>query len=101
MLGAIRNGVDRSTWRLPNGQMHTLASLGLSMGVGMAEKQIWDLWYPEAAAQGLPFARGRLDAATAVFVHAAPPVLDVAVRTDDEQQLAFGKGLKRTSDRPM
>jgi len=24
--------------------------------------QIWDLWYPEGAAQGLSFARGRLDA---------------------------------------
>lgn len=23
--------------------------------------EIWDLWYPGAAATGLPFARGRLD----------------------------------------
>jgi len=28
----------------------------------MPAHQVWDLWYPNAAAQGLPFARGRLDA---------------------------------------
>lgn len=64
-------------------------------------QQIWDLWYPHAAAQGLPFARGRLDATAALLVHAAPESLDVAVRDDDGRLLAQGKGLARTAERPM
>ena len=63
--------------------------------------QIWDLWYPHAAAQGLPFARGRLDATDALLVHAAPEALDVAVRDDKGRLLAQGTGLARTADRPM
>jgi hypothetical protein len=63
--------------------------------------QIWDLWYPHAAAQGLPFARGRLDATDVLIVHAAPDVLDVDVRDDDGRLLARGKGLPRTAERPM
>ena len=39
------------------------------------QSQLWDLWYPKAAATGVPFARGRLDATEILFVHAAPPVL--------------------------
>ena len=66
-----------------------------------AEVQIWDLWYPNAAAQGMPFARGRLDATAVLLVHAAPETLDVAVRTDDGRLLAQGKGLPRSADRPM
>lgn len=61
----------------------------------------WDLWYPDAAARGLPFARGRLDATGALLVHAAPPVLDVAVRDDEGRLLAEGEGLQRTAERPM
>lgn len=67
----------------------------------MRGQQVWDLWYPRAAAQGLPFARGRLNAADVVLVHAAPDALDVAVRTDDGELLAEGKELPRTADRPM
>lgn len=52
----------------------------------VVEQQVWDLWYPDAAAQGLPFARGRLD---------------VAVRADDGRLLAQGTGLARTADRPI
>jgi hypothetical protein len=63
--------------------------------------QIWDLWYPHAAAQGLPFARGRLDARGVLLVHAAPETLDVAVRDDSGMLLAEGKDLSRTADRPM
>ncbi len=63
--------------------------------------EIWDLWYPNAAAQGLPFARGRLDAADVLLVHAAPDALGVDVRTDDGELLARGKSLRRTADRPM
>jgi hypothetical protein len=36
--------------------------------------EIWDLWFPNAGATGLPFARCRVGAAAAdrVLVHAAP-----------------------------
>ena len=66
-----------------------------------ADHQIWDLWYPDAAAQGLPFARGRLAATDVLLVHAAPETLDIAVRTDDGQVLAQGSGLARTAERPI
>ena len=65
------------------------------------DHQIWDLWYPDAAAQGLSFARGRLVATDVLLVHAAPETLDVAVRGDDGAVLAQGKGLVRTAERPM
>ncbi len=52
--------------------------------------QIWDLWYPDAAAQGLPFARGGSAATDVLLVHAAPATLDVAVRGDDGEVLAQG-----------
>jgi hypothetical protein len=65
------------------------------------DHQIWDLWYPDAAAQGLPFARGRLAATDVLLVHAAPARLDVAVRSDDGQMVAQGRGLARTAERPM
>ena len=63
--------------------------------------QVWDLWYPDAAAQGLLFARGRLAANDVLLVHAAPETLDVAVRGDDDQMLAQGRGLARTEEKPM
>jgi hypothetical protein len=65
------------------------------------DHQIWDLWYPDAAAQGLPFARGRLAATDILLVHAAPDTLDVAVRGDDGRVLAQGRGLVRTAERPI
>ena len=34
--------------------------------------EIWDLWFPEAAAQGLPFARGRLQATSVLLVMRRP-----------------------------
>jgi hypothetical protein len=67
----------------------------------MAEAQIWDLWFPGAAAQGLPFARGRLDATDQLLVHAPPDSLDVEVRTDEGRRVALGNGLRQTADRPM
>jgi hypothetical protein len=65
------------------------------------QQQIWDLWYPNAAAQGLAFARGRLDATDVLLVHAAPETLDVVVRDDNGNLLAQGKNLARTAERPM
>ena len=67
----------------------------------MDGQQIWDLWYPNAAAQGLPFARGRLDATDCLLVHAAPAVLDVSVWDDGGRLIARGKNLERTAERPM
>ncbi len=63
--------------------------------------QLWDLWYPQAAATGVAFARGRLDATTVLLVHAPPPMLTVEIRTDSGKRLAFGKDLPQTADRPM
>jgi hypothetical protein len=37
----------------------------------MNKQQIWDLWMPDAGAQGLSFARGRLDTTDTLIVHAA------------------------------
>lgn len=63
--------------------------------------QTWDLWIPDAAARGVSFARGRLDAHDTLFVHAAPERLDVDILDDAGVTLAQGKNLARTSDTPM
>jgi hypothetical protein len=59
--------------------------------------EIWDLWYPNAAAQGLSFARCRLASTDHVWVHAAPPELRVEVRDDGGSVLASGDQLPATS----
>ncbi len=61
----------------------------------------WDLWFPHAAATGLPFARGRLDATRTLLVHAAPPALTVTVRDGDGAVLAFGQDLAATAETPI
>ena len=63
--------------------------------------QIWDLWYPKAAATGVPFARGRLDATEILLVHAAPPMLTVEVRSENGDRVAYAKDLSQTGDFPM
>jgi hypothetical protein len=67
----------------------------------MAERQIWDLWYPNAAAQGLSFTLERLDASDAILVHAPPETLRVEVRSESGALPATGDQLARTADRPM
>lgn len=57
--------------------------------------QIWDLWYPNAAAQGLSFARARIEPQPHVWIHAAPHALRVEVRDDAGQLLASADGLPR------
>lgn len=52
--------------------------------------QTWEVWYPKAAATGLPFARGRLDPTNTLLVHAAPDVLTVEVQALKENT---GKGV--------
>jgi hypothetical protein len=64
--------------------------------------QTWELYYPEAAATGMPFARGRMDPADVLWVHAAPPTLSVTVREGDERIVARGERLERAGERyPM
>jgi hypothetical protein len=63
--------------------------------------QIWDLWYPQAAATGIPFARGRLESTNVLLVHAPPPTLTVEVRSEDGRRLAYAQDLAQTADRPI
>jgi hypothetical protein len=63
--------------------------------------EIWDLWYPNAAAQGLPFARARLDATEVLLVHSPPESLRVEVRDDAGRSIATGDQLNRTAKLPM
>ena len=58
--------------------------------------EIWDLRYPNAAAQGLWFGRSRLDPADVVLAHSAPESLRVEVRENDGRLRAFGDQLRRT-----
>ena len=59
--------------------------------------QTWDLWYPKAAATGLPFARGRLDRTAVLWVHAAPDLLTVSV-LEGERVVASGVDLARSGE---
>jgi hypothetical protein len=63
--------------------------------------ELWDLWYPQGGATGVPFARGRLDAMPVLLVHAPPQSLTVEIRTDAGERLAQGTDLSQTADRPM
>ena len=63
--------------------------------------QFWDLWYPQAGATGVAFARGRLQATTILLVHAPPPMLTVEVRSERGSRLAFSVDLPQTDDRPI
>ncbi len=63
--------------------------------------QLWDLWYSQAGATGVAFARGRLETTGVLLVHAPPPVLTVEVRSINGARLAFGEDLPQTADRPI
>ncbi|HJZ46193.1 MAG TPA: hypothetical protein VKE41_03470 [Roseiflexaceae bacterium] len=63
--------------------------------------EIWDLWFPDAAAQGLPFARGLLRATDVLLVHAAPASLRVDVVDDAGNLLARADRLLRTAETPV
>jgi hypothetical protein len=66
--------------------------------------ETWDLWFPQAGATGVSFARSRIEAGAApegLLVHAAPPVLDVFVRDADEALLARGTDLRRSAPGPI
>ena len=56
----------------------------------MASSETWELWFPDAAATGLLFARARIPPTAVLWVHAAPPTLTVTVReADDRVQLGL------------
>lgn len=64
--------------------------------------EIWEIWYPDAASQGLLFARAQLDRAEAVLVHAAAANLRVEIRGDHGRQVLVADGLKLEGERfPM
>lgn len=69
----------------------------------MADKatELWDLWYPKAAATGLSFARSRIDPADEVLVHAAPEVLTVFIRDTNGNLKAQGQDLQMTEESPI
>jgi hypothetical protein len=67
----------------------------------MGNTEIWDLWYPKAAATGLSFARGRLDPTPILLCHAAPEFLTVEVHDEEGKQVAFAQDLQRTLQSPM
>jgi hypothetical protein len=63
-----------------------------------SELQIRDLWYPQAAATGLPFARGRLNSTNVLLVHAPPSMLTVEVRSEDGRRLAYAQDMPQAAD---
>jgi hypothetical protein len=50
--------------------------------------ETWELWYPAAAANGLYFARSRIDPMDVVWVHSPPELLAVLVRDGEAGVLA-------------
>ena len=64
--------------------------------------QTWELWFPEAGATGLEFARARIDPTDVLWVHAAPEVLAATVRDGDDRVTARGAPLRRNGEQlPM
>ena len=61
--------------------------------------QTWELWFPDAGATGLPFARGRVDPVDVMWVHAAPAALAVTVRDGRERVVARGERLELSGER--
>jgi hypothetical protein len=57
--------------------------------------ETWELWFPAAAANGLLFARSRLEPSVAVWVHSPPELLSVVVRDGDAGILSKAGELRR------
>jgi len=57
--------------------------------------ETWELWFPAAAANGLPFARARIDPTDVLWVHAPPELLAVLVREGEERILSRAGELRR------
>jgi hypothetical protein len=65
------------------------------------DHQIWTLWFPDAAAQGLFLARGRMESVGVALAHAVPDSLTVEVHDDAGRLIARGEGLPRSADTPI
>ncbi len=65
------------------------------------QHQVWTLWYPNAAAQGLFFARGRMERVQLSLAHAVPDTITVEVHTDDGKLVARGVDLEQTQGSPI
>jgi hypothetical protein len=63
--------------------------------------QYWTVWYPKAGATGLLLARGLIDLASTLLVHAAPDYITVEVSDEAGQRLARGRDLPQTLASPM
>jgi len=63
--------------------------------------ETWELWFPKAAATGLPFCRSKIDPTDTVMVHSAPPSLEVIVRDERGDVIAEGKDLQAMQESPM
>ena len=57
--------------------------------------ETWELYFPAAAANGLQFARARIDPTDVLWVHSAPDVLAVLVREGEERVLSRAAELRR------
>lgn len=57
--------------------------------------ETWEVYYPDAAANGLLLARARIDPTEVLWVHAAPDTLAVTVREGDDRVIARGEPLER------
>lgn len=65
--------------------------------------ETWELWFPSAGATGLLFSRTQVDrddAGDVVLVHAAPPALQVTVRSEQGDVVASGE-VERGAPGPM
>jgi hypothetical protein len=64
--------------------------------MALDDLQTWELWYPSAAATGLPIARARIDPVEVAWAHAVPRMLAVTVRRGDDRVVARGEPLERS-----
>ena len=66
--------------------------------------EVWDLWFPDAGATGISFARSRLQEETVgkrFLVLAAPPTLELTFLDHYGNMIAHGQGLERGQPGPM
>ncbi len=63
----------------------------------MSSLWTWELYYPGAAATGVPLARCRVDPADVLWFHSAPDVIAVTVREGDDRVIARGEPLRRAA----
>ncbi len=61
----------------------------------------WDLWYPQGAATGISFARGRVDPTLVMLVHSVPPSITASIYDAEGQRIAFGQDLAATDQTPI